>query len=440
MSPTAADVEAWLRAAPMHDLLPERRRDATAGSGSVEPLDLMPLGDGAALAIARSQEDVLVVPTIGGASGPRRAAAGDGAFAAILRAMRKGTASGAFRGEGFGPGPASAGDGEVAIDVDQSNDSVIVGGSAVVKVFPLTSPGPQPGLDLPVHLASVGFTALPAPLGALRWTSPHGEDVVIATAATFLPGARDGWEWYLERLVGWLDGAATDAEAFDPASALGGIAARMHAALATRSDVLPRPAGAADRATAERWRRAATAVADEAIAVTDGEEGARLAARAGAIRAELDLLGDAAGAITTRVHGDFHVGQVLEWSGGYAIADFDGNPVAPPGERGAFDTPVRDVAAFVRSIDHVGRIASRRRPAREDAVESWIARSRTDFLDAYRGELEAAGAERLFDERLLRPLEVAQECHEYVYAARFLPRWRYVPDLAMRAMFPTEDR
>jgi len=50
------------------------------------------------------------------------------------------------------------------------------------------------------------------------------------------------------------------------------------------------------------------------------------------------------------------------------------------------------------------------------------------------------GWERLFDERLLRPLEVAQECHEYVYAARFLPRWRYVPDLAMQALFPTKDR
>ena len=42
----------------------------------------------------------------------------------------------------------------------------------------------------------------------------------------------------------------------------------------------------------------------------------------------------------------------------------------------------------------------------------------------------------LFDERLLRPLEVAQECHEYVYAAGFLPRWRYVPDLAIRALVP----
>jgi len=440
MSPTGVDVEAWLRAAPMHDLLPERRRDALGRPGSVEPLDLLPLGDGAALAIARTQEGVLVVPTVEAAtSGPRRAVAGDGAFAAILRAMREGTASGAFGGEGFG-GPSSAGEGEVAIDVDQSNDSVIVGGSAVVKVFPLTSPGPQPGLDLPVHLASVGFTALPAPLGALRWTSLEGEEVVLATAATLLPGARDGWEWYLERLLGWLDGAAADATAFDPAPALGVVAARMHAALETPSDVLPRPSGAADRATAERWRRAATAVADEALAATHGEEGARLAARDGAIRAELEPLGDAAGTVTTRVHGDFHVGQILEWSGGYAVADFDGNPVAPPDERGAFDTPVRDVAAFVRSIDHVGRIASRRRSGRDEAVESWIARSRTAFLEAYRGELEAAGAGRLFDERLLRPLEVVQECHEYVYAARFLPRWRYVPDLAMRAMFPMEDR
>ena len=121
---------------------------------------------------------MVVVPTVEAASGPRRAVAGDGVFAAILRAMRSGTAGGAFRGEAFGS-PWSVGDGEVAIDVDQSNESVIVGGSAVVKLFPITAPGPQPGLDLPVHLASVGFTALPAPLGALRWTSPEGDDVVL---------------------------------------------------------------------------------------------------------------------------------------------------------------------------------------------------------------------------------------------------------------------
>jgi maltokinase len=440
MPPTRVDLEEWLRAAPMHDLLPERRRGADVGFGSVEPLDLLPLGEGAAVAVARCEDGVVVVPTVEAASGPRRAVAGDGVFAAILRAMRSGTAGGAFRGEAFGS-PWSVSDDEVAIDVDQSNDSVIVGGSAVVKLFPITAPGPQPGLDLPVHLASVGFTALPAPLGALRWTSPEGDDVVLATAAAFLPEARDGWEWYLQRLLGWLDGDASDAEAFDPAPALGGIAAAMHVALATPSEVLVRPTAIADRATAEGWRRAALAVADEALAVTDGEEGDRLTALAGPIREELDRLAEVEGALTTSVHGDFHVGQILEWTGGYAVADFDGNPMAPPRDRRAFDMPVRDVAAFVRSIDHLGRIASRRRPGCDDAVASWIARSRAAFLEAYRRGLEAAGAtERLFDERLLRPLEVAQECHEYVYAARYLPRWRYVPDLAMRAMFPAEER
>ena len=101
---------------------------------------------------------------------------------------------------------------------------------------------------------------------------------------------------------------------------------------------------------------------------------------------------------------------------------------------------MRDVAAFVRSIDHLGRVASTRRPGHDDAIERWIAASRAGFLDAYVGELEAAGSPDLFDERLLRPLEVVQECHEYVYAARYLPRWRYVPDLAIRAMFPKGDR
>ena len=99
---------------------------------------------------------------------------------------------------------------------------------------------------------------------------------------------------------------------------------------------------------------------------------------------------------------------------------------------------MRDVAAFVRSMDHLGRIAQARRPGRDADVGSWIARSRDVFLDAYWSELAARGQAALFDARLLRPLEVAQELHEYVYAARFLPRWRYVPDLAMRAMFPSE--
>lgn len=431
-------VASWLRAAPRHELLPPRRREATASEPGAEPLDQLDLGPGRALAIAGLEGGFAVVPVADAERSPRRATAGDGAFAAILQTMRRERSDGAFRGEAFGGGLDGVGDDEVAIDVDQSNDSVVVGGSAVVKLFPLTSPGPQPGLELPVHLAAVGFPHLPTPLGALRWRSPAGEDVVLATAASFLPAARDGWDWYLARLLGWLDGEVDEETAFGPAATLGRIGAGMHIALATASDVVAHPVAVADASTVDAWRRAALAVAEEAIALTPGSEGARLAARADAIRAELDRVGEVTGVVTTRIHGDFHVGQVLEWRGGYAVTDFDGNPMAPPAERGAPDTPVRDVAAFVRSIDHLGRVASTRRPGHDDEVASWIETSRRGFLDAYHGELDDRGMPQLFDERLLRPLEVAQECHEYVYAARFLPRWRYVPDLAIRAMFPME--
>ena len=51
--------------------------------------------------------------------------------------------------------------GERAIDVDQSNESVVVGERVVVKLYPFTAPGPQPGLELPVHLAEAGFDRIP---------------------------------------------------------------------------------------------------------------------------------------------------------------------------------------------------------------------------------------------------------------------------------------
>src|SRR5262249_30135740 len=133
-------------------------------------------------------------------------------------------------------------------------------------------------------------------------------------------------------------------------------------------------------------------------------------------------------------HGDLHVGQLLPWRDGFAVIDFEGNPLQRVHGRGGLGAPARDVASAVRSLDHVGRIVQRRRPDRSADLVVWIAQARAAFLGAYVARLEGLGASELFDDRLLRPFEVAQECHEYVYAARYLPTWRSVPDLAMPAL------
>ena len=67
-------------------------------------------------------------------------------------------------------------------------------------------------------------------------------------------------------------------------------------------------------------------------------------------------------------------------------------------------------------------------------MAGWIRDASDACVRSYRSELADRGASSLFEERLLRPFRVAQELHELVYAARYLPEWRYVPDRALPAL------
>jgi maltokinase len=139
----------------------------------------------------------------------------------------------------------------------------------------------------------------------------------------------------------------------------------------------------------------------------------------------------------TRIHGDLHVGQILRVpDGSMFVSDLDGDPVAPVQERIAPGSPARDVASMACALDHAGRVVVRRHPETRDAIEAWIPRARRAFLAAHREALAADPS--LFDERLLHPFAVAQEAHEFVYAARFQPGWTGVPDAALPAVLAWE--
>lgn len=392
-------------------------------------LDVLSLPGGAELTLRRDGHDIVIDPQ----DGADRAIAG-GAFEGLLTMLRAGEPRGSFSFLRVSDVPEAAG--ERPIDVDQSNRSVVVGEQVVVKVFPRTTRGPQPALDLPAHLAAVGFGAMPTPFGAITWTDGDGTPVVVATAAAYLPGARDGWEWYLELLLGWLTGEVDDDATFEPATSVGELAGALHAALATASSVLGSPVAFVEEDAIGGWKTRAEVALDEALALTSGGEGERLRGREGRIRAAFDVFDQVPTAAAMRIHGDLHVGQILRWDGGDAVTDFDGNPLAPPEVRVARDTPVRDVASLVRSVDHMGRIAQRRDAGAVEDIERWVERSRALVVEGYLRALDRAGHVSLYEPTLLFPLEVAQVCHEYAYAARYLPSWLRVPDLALQAIFP----
>ena len=127
---------------------------------------------------------------------------------------------------------------------------------------------------------------------------------------------------------------------------------------------------------------------------------------------------------------------MLRWDGGYAIGDFDGNPVLPVAERLAPQQAARDVAGMLQSIDHVGRVVLRRVDGADaHRVNIWISEAQARFEVAYRARLAELGWIHLLDDRLVRPFQVEQECREFLYAVGHLPRWRYVPDQALQALF-----
>jgi maltokinase len=95
-----------------------------------------------------------------------------------------------------------------------------------------------------------------------------------------------------------------------------------------------------------------------------------------------------------------------------------------------------DLAGLLQSIDHVGRMVVKRNPQRAAGVEAWIGDAIDTAHAAYRAEWPAGIAPH--HDEALTALRAIQELHEFVYAARALPVWLYVPDAALSAMFPLD--
>jgi maltokinase len=295
---------------------------------------------------------------------------------------------------------------------------------------------PTPAPELIAQLSMAGFTEMPRPWGFVTWADGQG-DVLVASVVEFLPGASDGWTWAVLDAGDFVARGGDLDASVEALEVVGTVIADMHAALATPTEVMPAPVHLAGSADVDEWLRLAYSLLDEAVASVDGEEGDRLSELRGPIGEVFDALGNVTETQVIAVHGDLHVGQVLRWVGGYAVADFDGNPVLPVAERLAPQPAARDVAGLLQSIDHVGRVVLRRvEGADASRVNVWIAEAQARLLGAYRARLAELGCAHLLDDRLLRPFQVEQECREYLYAVRHLPRWRYVPDEALQALFP----
>jgi maltose alpha-D-glucosyltransferase/alpha-amylase len=394
-------------------------------------------GDGTWRALAVAMAEGRTIPSL-----PRAAVAGAPAALTAALVCRPAAGLRAIAVAGASDVAAMA---ERPVGADQSNTSVVLGERLILKAFRRVEPGLNPDLELNAWLSEeVGFEAVPRLAGFAELVTADGA-ATVALAQEYLPDAADAYESTAERLTAWIlaPGEVTVEFATEEAAVLGDLTAYLHAALAIgkgQPEFEPRDAGRDDL---RAWHRAATAQLQRALDVVRGPEGEELRSMASAIAEELTVFEAISSVpILTRVHGDYHLGQVLETRDGYRIIDFEGEPTRPLEERQRRNSPLRDVASMLRSIDHVGRSARRRAEQRHGAVvespgldvEGWLARSRERFLESYRRGLRERGAPIEVDVDLLRAFEFEKECYEFIYAATYLPEWLWAPLEGMRAL------
>ena len=303
---------------------------------------------------------------------------------------------------------------------EQSNTSVIVDeGSphaAIVKVFRTLHAGANPDVEVPAALARVGCDRVAAPLGWAvgKWTAPDGSAATghLAVAVEFLADSQDAWREALAAV-------ATGEDFSDRARELGGATAAVHLALARAFGHTPMSqAGRTDLLAGLRAR------VDWAVASAPALQ--PFTAALAAHTAGLDRLADLPD--LQRVHGDYHLGQVLHSPvRGWVLLDFEGEPLRPLAERTGPDLALRDVAGMLRSFDY----AARQGGAPEAAADAWARSARDAFCAGYTA---AGGSDPRADAALLAALELDKALYEVVYETRNRPAWLGVPLHAVRRL------
>ena len=286
-----------------------------------------------------------------------------------------------------------------ALRGEQSNTSVIFGDRFILKLFRKLDDGLNPDLEIGRYLTEeAGFTRTAPLAGSIELQRGGGQPATLGILHGFVPNEGDAWRYTLDELGRFferalaqpaLSGAVPLATAallehagqeppelaretidiyLDEARLLGQRTAEMHLALAAKRDdsaFAPEPLSTLyQRAIYQSFRVQAGAVFALLRKQLDGlPDGVRAAAErvlAGAPAAERGLraiVEHKIDATRTRIHGDYHLGQVLFTGGDFVIIDFEGEPARALSERRNKRSPLRDVAGMLRSF-HYAAIAA----------------------------------------------------------------------------------
>ncbi|MBS1820062.1 MAG: maltose alpha-D-glucosyltransferase [Acidobacteria bacterium] len=376
--------------------------------------------------------------------------------------------------------------------IDQSNSVLFLGDRYVLKLFRRIEEGLNPEFEISEALAKQGFAHTPRLRGAVAVERRDHAPGAIAVVQDVVAHQGTGWSFtidelkrYYERVVARtsrMEGEPPAADA-DPtamrastepppffaalerwylaaAETLGRRTAELHRALAGApgDDFTPEPfdrehllsfasdvSDSSERVLAQ-LRDALPTLPEETRSAAEQ----LLATRDDLLASVRDVTQLTNAGLRIRVHGDYHLGQVLRTEADFVILDFEGEPARTLAERRARHSPLKDVAGMLRSFDYAAHAAllaftqvspataSQLRPWAE-TWRHWVSRA---FLDGYRDALAdtALLPSGVSFDVLLQALIIDKAIYEVGYELNNRPEWARIPLQALVAMASSLQR
>ena len=316
---------------------------------------------------------------------------------------------------------------------EQSNTSIFFASQFALKLYRRLQPGENPDVEVPRYLAeATSFTHIPQYLGDLR--SAYG---TLAFLQAFAPNEGDAWAWF---------GKAIQQQSSDQAVAAASLVGRrtgeLHLALSAATDNVD---FAAEAFTVTVLAADSSRIHAQMVAALD-------ALKAGFITLPSELQSDAsrllaqrkellaqANALATanpsrfgkrfRIHGDYHLGQLLRTVDDFLIVDFEGEPAKSIDARRRKDSPLRDVAGMLRSFSYAAASAQRCGVTPVDPA-IWEQQCSSAFLSSYRdvfGQHSDGLPSASQFQPMLQAYLLEKSCYELIYELNNRPTWVGIP-------------
>ncbi|MEY2585880.1 MAG: maltose alpha-D-glucosyltransferase / alpha-amylase, partial [Verrucomicrobiota bacterium] len=375
-----------------------------------------------------------------------------------------GLTSSAFPAESKARTPASQ-----VLSAEQSNSSMLFKNKFFLKLYRKLEDGVNPDVEVTRFLTErAKFSNVPAFLGAIEYRRPKTEPTVVCLLQSAIANEGDAWTLTLDAVGRFYERVLTRKADLQNQSTppgplleelIGGIypekakligqrTGELHRALALSVEergFAPEKFNAmAQRSVYQNMRaslrRAFGLLEKKLPTLPDAfrEEAAQvLAAEKQILAQEQRLLDRRVNATKIRIHGDYHLGQVLYTGKDFIILDFEGEPARPLSERKLKRSALRDVAGMMRSFQYAAYSALWQPAMRaEDApflerwADLWYRQMSSVFLHSY---LAAAdGADFIPPDEndfqvLLEAYLLDKAVYEIGYELNNRPAWVVIP-------------